>query len=43
MLITPHQVALHCEHREALSNPLHKTDARWTWIAGRRFRQIRRL
>lgn len=43
MLITPHQVALHCDHLEALAPGVPSQGVRWTWIAGRRFRGVRRL
>ena len=43
MLITPHQVALHCDHLEAYAPGATSPSVRWTWIAGRRFRGVRRL
>lgn len=43
MLITPHQVALHIDHLEGLARGTTSAGTRWTWIAGRRFRGVRRL
>jgi hypothetical protein len=43
MLITPHQVALHIDHLQDLAAGANGTNARWTWIAGRRFRGVRWL
>lgn len=43
MLITPQQVALHCDHLEARAVTDPQPGVRWTWIAGRRFRSVHRL
>lgn len=43
MLITPHQVALHTDRLEAVGPVRHTTGVRWTWIAGKRYRGVRRL
>ncbi|MCW2927167.1 MAG: hypothetical protein JWM86_1135 [Thermoleophilia bacterium] len=43
MLITPYQVALHTDRLDALGPVRHTTAARWTWIAGKRYRVVRRL
>lgn len=43
MLITPYQVALHRDHLESLAPGIPNNSTRWTWIAGRRFRGVRRL
>ena len=42
MLNTPYQIAIACRE---LDVPLHSNvpqPARWTWIAGRRYRSIKR-
>lgn len=43
MLITPAQVALHTDHLDAVVPTARIKGARWTWIAGRRYRGVRRL
>jgi hypothetical protein len=43
MLITPHQVALLTDHTDLLAPNLPASGARWTWVAGRRYRGVRRL
>ena len=43
MFVTPHQLAVSCHRREELAPAPFTANARWTWIAGRRFRGIRRL
>ncbi|MCW2924076.1 MAG: hypothetical protein JWM98_1480 [Thermoleophilia bacterium] len=43
MLFTPHQVALHCDRLDLVSPTQGSQGVRWTWIAGRRFRSVRRL
>lgn len=43
MLFTPHHVALHCDLLDAVGPRGSVRDVRWTWIAGRRFRGVRRL
>jgi hypothetical protein len=43
MLIAPHHVALHFEELHVLDERFAGNGARWTWIAGRRFRGVRWL
>lgn len=40
MLFTPHQVALVCRELGTQRPELDEPRARWTWIAGRRYRGV---
>jgi hypothetical protein len=43
MFYAPHQVAFYADHPEFLAPNPSSAGARWTWIAGRRFRGVRWL
>ena len=43
MFVTPHQLALQCKRLEELAPMTPTQSGRWTWIAGRRYRGVRRL
>ncbi|MCW2920937.1 MAG: hypothetical protein JWL76_811 [Thermoleophilia bacterium] len=43
MFLSPHHVAFHCDRLEDVVPTATGSTVRWTWIAGRRFRGIRRL
>jgi hypothetical protein len=43
MFLAPHQIADRCNQIEAIAPYADATPVRWTWIAGRRFRGVRRL
>lgn len=43
MFLAPHHVAYECDDRHSLAPWADGRRVRWTWIAGHRFRGIRRL